>query len=107
MTGAPAFFDSSAGITIETAPAPLLPNPPPQYSLIKTTFDASMPSQPASGSTVRATLWVDPERRAHGRPRAWIDRARDALGRPVQVHLAVLPVRHRATRFHRLWARRL
>src|SRR2546430_1509222 len=50
ITGAPAFFDRSAGITIEMAPAPLLPNPPPQYSLTSTMFDASMPSQPASGS---------------------------------------------------------
>jgi len=38
----------------------LLPKPPPQYSLTRTIFAASMPSQFASGSTVRATLWVDP-----------------------------------------------
>ena len=60
ITGAPAFFDSSAGIAIEIAPAPLLPKPPPQYSLIRTMFDASMPSQLASGSSVRATLCVEP-----------------------------------------------
>ena len=39
ITGAPAFFDSSAGIAIDTAPPPLLPKPPPQYSLIRTMFD--------------------------------------------------------------------
>jgi hypothetical protein len=47
-------------MTIEMAPAPLLPNPPPQYSLTRTMFDASMPSQLASGSIVRATLCVEP-----------------------------------------------
>jgi hypothetical protein len=60
ITGALAFFDSSAGIAMEMAPAPLLPNPPPAYSLISTTFEASMLSHDASGSTVRATLWVEP-----------------------------------------------
>ena len=49
-------------MTIDTAPAPLLPNPPPQYSLTSTMFDASMPSQFASGSMVRATLCVEPWR---------------------------------------------
>ena len=60
ITGAPVFFDNNAGITIEIAPAPLLPKPPPQYSLIRTMFEASMPSQPASGSRVLATLCVEP-----------------------------------------------
>src|SRR6185295_4979307 len=40
--------------------APLLPKPPPQYSLISTMFAASIPSQFASGSMVRATLCVEP-----------------------------------------------
>ena len=62
ITGAPAFLDSSAGTTIEIAPAPLLPKPPPQYSLTSTMFDASMPSQLARGSSVRATLCVEPWR---------------------------------------------
>jgi hypothetical protein len=53
------FFDSTAGIAIETAPAPLLPNPPPVYSQISTTFDGSMPTQRATGSTVRITLCVE------------------------------------------------
>ena len=39
-----------------------LPNPPPQYSLTRTMFDASIASQLASGSSVRATLWVEPWR---------------------------------------------
>ena len=52
ITGAPVFFDKSAGIDIDTAPPPLLPNPPSQYSLMSTMLDASMPSQFASGSTV-------------------------------------------------------
>jgi hypothetical protein len=38
----------------------LLPKPPPQYSLISTMSTASIPSQFASGSTVRATLCVEP-----------------------------------------------
>jgi hypothetical protein len=62
ITGALAFFDNSAGIAIEIAPAPLLPNPPPVYSLMSTIFDASMLSHDASGSTVRATLCVEPWR---------------------------------------------
>ena len=60
ITGAPAFFARSAGTTMEIAPAPLLPKPPPQYSLTSTMFAASIPSQLASGSSVRATLCVDP-----------------------------------------------
>ncbi len=62
ITGAPACFESNAGIALDTAPAPLLPNPPPVYSLISTIFDASIPSHAASGSTVRETLCVDPFR---------------------------------------------
>jgi hypothetical protein len=37
MTGAPVFFDSSAGTTTKTVPDPLLPKPPPVYSLMMTT----------------------------------------------------------------------
>ena len=82
ITGAPAFFESRAGIAIDTAPAPLLPNPPPQYSLMRTMFDG-----------------VDAEP-----VRQRIDGARDALRRAVQKELAVLPVGHRAPRLHRLMA---
>jgi hypothetical protein len=62
ITGAPVFFDNSAGITIDTAPPPLLPKPPPQYSLTSTMSAAFILSHPASGSRVRATLCVDPWR---------------------------------------------
>ncbi len=62
ITGALARFDSSAGIAMDTAPAPLLPNPPPVYSEIRTICDGSMPTQLAIGSTVRVTLWVEPYR---------------------------------------------
>src|SRR3989454_10045803 len=62
ITGAFAFFDNSAGIAIDTAPPPLLPKPPPQYSLINTIFDGSTPTHCASGSTVRTTLCVEPWR---------------------------------------------
>src|SRR6266516_3201482 len=47
-------------MTIDTAPPPSLPNPPPQYSLTSTMFEASILSQLASGSRVRATLCVEP-----------------------------------------------
>jgi hypothetical protein len=57
-----AFFERSAGIAIEIAPPPLLPKPPPVYSLTSTTSDASIPTQRATGSTVRATLCVEPYR---------------------------------------------
>ena len=60
ITGAPAFFESSAGIAMNTEPPPLLPNPPPQNSLTSTMLFASTPTQAASGSTVRITLCVDP-----------------------------------------------
>ena len=76
------FFESSAGMAIERAPGILLPNPPPLYSLMKMTCAGSTP-------THRAT---PPTGRAH------------ALRRAVKIQLAVLPVRHRAARFHRLMA---
>jgi hypothetical protein len=60
MTGALAPFASSAGIVIDTAPAPLLPKPPPQYCEIKTTSAGGMPTQRATLSTVRIRLCVEP-----------------------------------------------
>ena len=60
ITGALAFFESSAGIAIETAPLPLLPKPPPVYSQIRTT-SAWIDADPASDDGhVKATLWVEP-----------------------------------------------
>ena len=59
ITGALAFFESSAGIDIETAPPPLLPKPPPVYSQISMTSDGSMPTQRAMLPRVCATLCVD------------------------------------------------
>ena len=59
ITGALAFFASSAGIADDTAPAPLLPNPPPVYSQIRTTSDGGMPTQRAMPATVNATLCVE------------------------------------------------
>ncbi len=49
-------------MAIEMAPAPLLPKPPPQYSLTSTMSSGSMPTQRAIGSTVRMTLCVEPFR---------------------------------------------
>ena len=62
ITGALAFLASSAGIAIETAPEPLLPNPPPAYSAMNTTWDGSIPTHRASPPTVRMTLCVEPWR---------------------------------------------
>ncbi len=59
ITGALAFFDSSAGITVNTELEPLLPNPPPVYSLMMTTSDGWMPTQRATAETVRMTLCVE------------------------------------------------
>ena len=77
-----AFFDSIAGIAIDTAPAPLLPNPPPRVF--------------ADQHHLRR-LDAAPARDA-------VHRADDALRRAVQIELAVLPVGHRAARFHRMMA---
>src|ERR1041384_2206570 len=82
ITGAPAFFERSAGIAMNTEPPPLLPNPPPQNSLTSTMLFASTPTHAASGSTVRLTLWVGPGK----------------------LQLAVLPKRHRRARLHGLGA---
>ena len=60
MTGALAFFASSAGMHIDTAPPPLAPNPPPVYSQTKTTSFGSTPAQLAADGCVRIVLWVDP-----------------------------------------------
>ncbi len=46
-------------MAIETAPAPLLPKPPPVYSEMSTSFDGSMPIQRATPSTVRTRLCVE------------------------------------------------
>jgi hypothetical protein len=59
ITGALAFFDSSAGIDIVTVPPPLLPKPPPVYSLMRTTCAGSMPHQRATFGSVCATLCVE------------------------------------------------
>ena len=52
ITGAFAFFESSAGIAIETAPGILLPKPPPVYSLTITTLSGVSPVQRATDATV-------------------------------------------------------
>ena len=59
ITGAFAFFESSAGIAVNTDDEPLLPNPPPVYSLMMTTFSRSMPTQRATAPTVRIVLCVE------------------------------------------------
>src|SRR5262249_10209299 len=60
MTGALAFFESSAGMHIDTAPGILLPNPPPVYSLIITTWLAGTPTQRATDETVCTVDCVEP-----------------------------------------------
>ena len=60
ITGALAFFASSAGMAIECAPGILLPKPPPVYSLTMTTLSSGTPTQRATGPTVCATLCVEP-----------------------------------------------
>jgi hypothetical protein len=70
ITGAPAFFESSAGIMQCTEPVARLPKPPPVYSVISTT---------SLGSSRR-------------------DRLHRALRAGVHVKFAVLPVRHRRAR---------
>ena len=59
ITGAFAFLDSSAGMADDTAPAPLLPKPPPVYSQISTTSSGGMPTQLATPARVKATLCVE------------------------------------------------
>ena len=75
-------MESSAGMISEIAPVILLPNPPPVYSLMKTTLSGSMFSQRA----IAGTVWIG------------------ALRTGVNIHLAVLPVRHRAAGFQALMA---
>ena len=60
ITGAFAFFESSAGIAIEMAPGILLPKPPPVYSLMITTLSGVMPVQRATEATVCTVLCVEP-----------------------------------------------
>ena len=85
ITGALAFFESSAGIAIEMAPGILLPKPPPVYSLISTTCFGRN-ADPARDRT---------------------DGLHRALRRAVHEQLAVLPVGHRRARFERLVTGRL
>ena len=85
ITGALAFFESSAGIAIEMAPGILLPKPPPVYSLMITTLSGVTPVQRATDATVCTVLCVE----------------------PCRIQLAVLPVGHRRPRFERLMAGRL
>ena len=59
ITGAPVFFASSAGTTTNTVPDPLLPNPPPVYSLMMTTSSGLMPTHRATAPIVRIVLWVE------------------------------------------------
>ena len=59
MTGALAFFDKSAATATKTDPEPLLPKPPPVYSLMMTTFSGGMPTHRATAPTVRMVLWVE------------------------------------------------
>ena len=59
ITGAFAFFESSAGMTWVIEPATLLPKPPPVYSLMITTSLGSMPTQRATAATVCAVLCVE------------------------------------------------
>ena len=59
MTGVLVFFDSSAGMTVNTELEPLLPKPPPVYSLMMTTFFGLMPTQRATADTVRIMLCVE------------------------------------------------
>jgi hypothetical protein len=42
ITGRLVFFESMAGMDMLTAPTALLPKPPPQYSLMKTSCEGSM-----------------------------------------------------------------
>ena len=59
ITGALAFFDSRAATAVNTEDDPLLPKPPPVYSLMITTLAGSMPTQRATALTVRIVLWVE------------------------------------------------
>jgi hypothetical protein len=59
MTGAFAFFESSAATAVNTEDDPLLPKPPPVYSLMITTLAGSMPTQRATALTVRIVLCVE------------------------------------------------
>ena len=59
ITGALTFFDRSAGMTVNTDDDPLLPKPPPVYSLMITTSFGSMPTQRATALIVRMVLCVE------------------------------------------------
>src|SRR5271170_5357107 len=69
ITGALHFFESSAGMVSEIAPVILLPNPPPVYSLMKTTLSgsgwplaSSNPSQRAMAGLLDAKGQPDPDK---------------------------------------------
>src|SRR6266566_518338 len=59
ITGALAFFDSSAGIAVKIELGILLPNPPPVYSLMNTICSGGMPTHRATDATDCTVLWVD------------------------------------------------
>ena len=59
MTGRLILRDNSAGTKSIWLPLILLPNPPPQYSLIRTTSSMSKPSRPATARRVCTKLCVD------------------------------------------------
>jgi hypothetical protein len=59
ITGAFPFFESSAVTQVNTDEDPLLPNPPPVYSLMMTSFARSMPTQRATAAIVRMVLCVE------------------------------------------------
>jgi hypothetical protein len=58
ITGALTFFERSAGMVSVTPAVTLLPNPPPVYSLIKTTLLGSMFNHLAIAGTVCEVLCV-------------------------------------------------
>ena len=58
ITGAFAFFESSAGIMHCTEPVARLPKPPPVYSVMSTTSAGSRRSHREIDATVCTALWV-------------------------------------------------
>ena len=58
-TGWPVFFASSAGMMSVTDPVPLLPYPPPQYSLMSTMSSGFRSSHRLTDITVCTVLCVE------------------------------------------------